>query len=277
MVEKGRTICPSCKKEIILDLPDKVKKLEVVCPNCSNRFLIKPKSDDLKSKDECFWIEHGEPRKTILSGLKPKTKKPKIAGLLLICVLIVGLVTVVFSESFIVTSLDIGNSAGITGSIMIKVTDISNNSIENAAIQINGIDGLTDKNGIFNIDNIKLGIQTVEISSSGYKSQTFKKLVTPIFNFETIIKLKEGDGHEEKVEYNSLACSLVLIIFLIFTALATLACLKRKNLDIALFGSFISIFTFGFFFIGSILSIIAFIIICKSMEEFEDGKKGKIF
>jgi len=275
MVEKGRTFCPSCKKEIILDLPEKVKKLEVVCPNCSNRFLIKPKYDG--SKDECLWIEHGEPRKTILSGLKPKTKRPKIAGLLLICVLIIGVVTVVFSESFIITSLDIASGAGITGSVIIKVTDITNNSIENAEIKINGVDGLTNKEGIFSIDNVKLGLQTVEISSVGYKTQTFKKLVAPFFNFETIIKLKEGVGHEEKIEYDSLACSLVLIVFLIFTILAVFSCLKCKNLDIALFGSFISIFTFGFFFIGSILSIIAFILIYKSMEEFEDGKKGKIF
>jgi len=277
MVEKGRTICPSCNKEIILDLPDKVKKFEVVCPNCSNRFFIQAKSNDIKSKDECLWIEHGEPRKTILSCRKTKTNKPKIAGILLICVLIIGLITALFSETFIITSLNIASSVGITGAVKIKVTDLSNNSIDNATIKINGINGITDKDGIFNIENVKLGIQTIEISKLDYKNQTLKKLVTPIFNFETIIKLREGEGHEDKVEYDSLACSMVLIIFLVFTLLAVLACLKRKHLDVALFGSFISIFTFGFFFIGSIISIIAFIIIYKSMEEFEDGTKGKVF
>jgi len=276
-VAKGRTICPNCKKEIILDLPDKVKKFEVVCPNCSNRFFIQAKSDDIKSKDECLWIEHGEPRKTILSGRKPKTNKPKIAGILLICVLIIGIVTAVFSETFIISSLDVASSVGITGSVKIKVIDLSNNTIDNATIKINGINGITNKDGIFNVDNVKLGIQTIEASKSDYKNQTLKKLVIPFFSFETIIKLSEGDGNKDSIKYNSIACSMVLIILLIFTVLALLACLKRKHLDVALFGSFISIFTFGFFLIGSILSIIALILIYKSMEEFEDEKKGKIF
>lgn len=277
MVAQGRTICPSCKKEIILDLPDKLKKIEVVCPNCSNRFFIQAKADVTSSKDECLWIEHGEPRKTILSCIKPKTKKPKIAGMLLICVLIIGLSTALFSEAFIISSSEIASQAGITGDVKLKVTDSSNHSIENATIKINGINGTTDKDGIFNADNIRLGIQNIEITNPDYKNQTIKKLVIPFFSFETKAILEEGVGYEEKDEYDSLACSMILIIFLVFTCLAIIACFKRKTIDVALFGSFISIFTFGFFFIGSILSLISFILIYKSMEEFNDEKKGKIF
>jgi len=258
-------------------MPDKISKFEVICPNCGNKFFIQCTSGDIKSKDECLWIEHGEPRKTVLSCLRPKTKKPKIAGMLLICVLIIGIITALFSEAFIISSLNIASTAGIIGSVKIKVNDLFNDSIENANIEINGINGSTNKDGVFSIDNVKLGIHTIEISKQGYKNLTIKKLITPIFNFETTIILRVGEGHEEKAEYENLACSLVLIIFLIFTLLAALSCLNRKHLDIALFGSFISIFTFGFFFIGSILSIIAFILIYKSMEEFEDGKKGKFF
>ena len=274
---KGRTFCPSCNKEIVLDIPDKEKKIEVVCPNCKNRFLTKIKCDDIKSKDECLWIEHGEPRKTILSSRKTKTNRPKIAGILLICVLIIGIVIIIFSETFIISYLNIASSAGITGSVKLKVIDISNNSIDNATIEINGITEYTKNDGTFNINNIKLGIQPIEISKKGYKNQTYKKLVTPFFNFESVIKLRDGEGLENKIEYNSLACSLVLIIFLVFTFLAAISCLKRKHLDIALFGCFISIFTFGFFFISSIISLIAFLLIYKSMEEFENGKTWKIF
>lgn len=274
---KGRTICPNCNKEIILDIPDKEKKVEVICPFCSNRFITKSKCNDFKSKDECLWIEHGEPRKTILSSRKTKTNRPKIAGILLIFVLIIGIFTTIFSETFIISYLNIASSAGIAGSVKLKVIDISNNSIDNATININGINGYTRNDGTFNIDNIKLGIKPIEISKEGYKNQTYKKLVTPFFNFETVIKLKEGEGHEDKIEYDSLACSMVLIIFLVFTVLSAIACLKRKHLDIALFGCFISIFTFGFFFIGMIISIIALILIYKSMEEFENGKTGKTF
>ncbi len=276
-MEKGRTKCPNCNKEIILNMPDKISKFEINCPNCSHKFFIQCTSDDIKSKEECHWIEHGEPRKTVLSSLKPKTNKPKIAGFLLLCVLIIGLFTTIFSEAFIVSSLNIATSAGFTGTVRIKVIDLSNNSIENANIEIEGINRSTNKDGIFSVDNVKLGIQTIVISKQGYKIDTIKKLVTPFFNFETTVRLRDGEGHEEKAEYESLACSMFLIIFLIFTLLAALACLKRRHLDIALFGSFISIFTFGFFFIGSIFSIIAFILIYKSMEEFENGKKGKFF
>jgi hypothetical protein len=53
--------------------------------------------------------------------------------------------------------------------------------------------------------------------------------------------------------------------------------LKRKHFDVAVAGSIISIFSFGFFLIGAIISIIAFIIIMKCKEEFDDGKKGKTF
>jgi hypothetical protein len=276
-VEKGRTICPNCKKEVILDISSKLKKFKTVCPFCNNSFFVQAKTDDIKSKDECLWIEHGEPRKTVLSCKRVKTKRPKIAGILLICVLIIGLTTVIFSEQFIVSSLNIASFAGYTGSVRLKVIDLSNNSIENVNIRIDGLTGYTNKDGVFIADNISLGIKTIEVSAEGYKNQSFKKLVTPIFNFETIIKLRQGVGFEEKFEYNSLACSMILIIFLVFTFFAAIACLKHKFLDIAIFGSFFSIFTFGFYFIGSILSIIAFILVYKSMEEFENGEKGKIF
>ena len=276
-MEQGRTKCPNCKKEIILDLPDKIAKIEYTCPNCGYKFFIQINADDIKSKVDCEWIENGEPRKTVLSCLKPKTKKPKIAGALLICVLITGLITVLFSETFIVSSLDIASDVGIKGSVRLRVIDTSNNSIDNASITIDGVNGKTDIYGVFNADKIKLGILTMEISKTGYENQTIKKLVTPVFNFETTVILKTGVGHEELSEYDSLACSMILIIFLVFTLFAAIASIKRKALDVALFGSFISIFTFGFFFIGSIISIIAFILIYKSMEEFENGKKGKYF
>ena len=66
-------------------------------------------------------------------------------------------------------------------------------------------------------------------------------------------------------------------IFSIFALMGAITCFKRQHLDVASVGSLIGIFSFGFFFIGSILSIIAFVLIMKSREEFENGKKGKIF
>jgi hypothetical protein len=105
---KGRTTCPKCKQEIILDLPNKGKH-EIVCPKCNNKFSIQ-KCDDSISIQECSWEEHGEPRKTVLSSMKPKTKMPKYAAIILACVFIIGITTAVFSESFIESSLDVASS-----------------------------------------------------------------------------------------------------------------------------------------------------------------------
>ena len=58
---------------------------------------------------------------------------------------------------------------------------------------------------------------------------------------------------------------------------AAIVCLRRIHFDVAFVGSFLGIFSFGFFLIGSILSIIALVIIWFSKEEFKNGKKGKIF
>jgi len=52
---------------------------------------------------------------------------------------------------------------------------------------------------------------------------------------------------------------------------------KRNYFDIALIGCLVGVFTVGFFFIGSILSIIAFYLIYQSRDEFVDEKKGKSF
>jgi hypothetical protein len=89
--------------------------------------------------------------------------------------------------------------------------------------------------------------------------------------------MDKGGVDADKVEFDSSGCTFILAIFSIFALVGVVACLKRRNLDAAIVGSLIGIFSFGFFFIGSIISIIACILIWKSKEEFENGNKGKIF
>ena len=67
------------------------------------------------------------------------------------------------------------------------------------------------------------------------------------------------------------------MIFSVFALLGAFTTWKRKNFDVSVAGSLIGLFSFGFFLIGSILSIIAFVLIIKSKEEFDDGKQGKVF
>jgi DNA-directed RNA polymerase subunit RPC12/RpoP len=274
---KGRTKCPRCKHEFVLDLPQDDKKHEVTCPKCNNKFFIKAKCIENGTIEECSWEEYGEPRKTILSKIKPKTKKPMIAILLLIIVFAFGITTAIFSDVFIESTIDVASDFGFTGSLQIKVVNGSNVSKEGIDIKINELTGETNNDGIFSAENMELGIQTVEISGLGFKSQTYEILILPFLISDSTIILEEGSGNAESINFDTVGCILILTIFSIFALVGVVACLQRRHIDVALVSSFLAIFSFGFFFIGSILSIIAFIIIYRSKEEFENGKKGKIF
>jgi hypothetical protein len=273
---KGRTTCPKCKHEFFLDLPEKDKH-EVVCPKCNNKFSIQAKCDDSKTFEECSWEEHGEPRKTVLSSIKPKTSMPRFAAIILAIVFAIGISTAALSESFIESSLDVASFTGLTGSMKILVTDKSNESISDVNIKINDISGKTNSQGYFSADNIELGIQELEILTNNYKNQSRKILISPFFKYESTIILENESGKIKTIDFNSSGCTIILVIFSIIALIGSIVCLKRQHFDIAIVSSFIAIFSFGFFLIGSILAIIAFIIIFRSKDEFENGKKGKIF
>lgn len=271
---KGRTTCPKCKHEFTMDIPSNKEKIEVVCPKCKNNFTIKNKG---KLGEECSWEEHGEPRKTILSSIKPKSRKPLIAAVILIGVFSLGITTAVFAEPFIISTTDLFSNAGVTGSFELIVYDEYNNSLEGINIIFGDITGTTNDGGIFTVDNVTLGFGTLQLYGEGYKTQTREILVYPFLNTEINVKMEEGTGQGEPFNFDATGCTLILVIFSVFALLGTVTCLTRRHFDVALIGSLISIFSFGFFFIGSLLSIIAFVIIYKSREEFENGKKGKIF
>lgn len=273
---KGRTTCPECKKEFILDLPKDDKKHQVVCPECGIKFDVFAKYDKTCKGQECTWEEHGEPRKTILSATKPKTNKPIIAAVLLICVFVIGVATSVFSEEFIESTLDVAANVGLTSDVEIYLTN-QTNTIENATITLNGQTIPYKQNGIYYMKNVKPGIQTIEITTADYKTQSVEILVTPFFKSEKKIKLEDDKGQADKIYFDNIGCSIIIAIFTVFALFAMIACLKRQNVDVAIAGSFFGIFSFGFFFIGSILSIIAFLLIMKSRDEFKDAKRGKHF
>lgn len=274
---KGRTICPKCNHEFVFDLQDDEKKHDIICPQCSKKFTIKLKPSKTGMEKECSWEEHGEPRKTVLSKIKPRTKMPMIASILLVCIFIIGTTTAFFSETFITSTSDIGSQIGLSGSIELLVTDLENNSLENASIKINSLTRFTNNKGKLSLDDVELGIISLEISLPEYKDKTYEILVTPFITTKSTVKLEEGSGETEKNELDTVGCSFVLIIFTVFALVALVACIKRQHFDVAIAGSLLSIFSFGFFFVCSILGIITFVLILKSQEEFKNGKKGKIF
>jgi len=274
---KGRITCPSCKHKFIFDIKEDEKLQQVVCPKCKNKFNIEAKSKPDPSKDECFWTEYGEPRKTILSKIKPRTNKPMIAAILLICVFLLGIATSVFSEGFIESTLDAGSALGLDGEVIIKVTDYDNNSLDNIKARINNVTIYTDENGNANFKKVELGIQKIELSNSSYITQTKEVVIFPFFLNKVDTEMTEGSGQEEFTKFDGIGCSLIIGIFSIFALFGAITCIRRRNFDIALVGAAIGIFCFGFFFVGSIISIIAFILIFKSRDEFLDEKKGKTF
>ncbi len=194
---KGKTKCPKCDHEFVLDIPDNKEKYSTICPKCKHQFIIK-KSTECKDIDiECIWEEHGEPRKTILSSIKPRTDKPMISSILLTIVFIIGL----FSS----ISIILGNNI--------------------------------------------------------FYNSTFK-----LINYSGFI-----------IENNINIISLIIFVLSIIALIGSISSYKRNHVNIAIVTSFISIFSLGLYFIGSLLSFIALIIIIKSREEFVHDKKAKIF
>jgi len=188
---KGKTTCPKCNYKFVIDIIDTSTKQDVACPQCSHRFTIKPQSSNKDTNKECCWEEHGEPRKTILSSLKPKTNKPFIATFLLIIVFILGIFTAF----------------------------------------------------LFEFLNPPMIISQLNILSYVLNNQEH---------------------------------AIVIIIFSGFALVGALSSLNRRFFGIALIGGILGIFSYGFF-IGLVLSIVALVLILLSRDEFENGKKGKIF
>ena len=91
---KGRTTCPKCNHEFVMEAPVDSKTCEATCPKCDHTFAIRQSSK--KSAKECGWEEHGEPRKTVLSSKKPRTEKPDVASFLLLTTCVLGIFTAVF-------------------------------------------------------------------------------------------------------------------------------------------------------------------------------------
>jgi DNA-directed RNA polymerase subunit RPC12/RpoP len=88
---KGKTTCPNCENEFIMDILEDKLTHRIQCPQCKHLFSIKRKCDT--NTDDCGWEEYGEPRKTILSAMRKKTNRPLIVSFLLLATGILGIFT----------------------------------------------------------------------------------------------------------------------------------------------------------------------------------------
>lgn len=260
----------------MVDVPDAKEIYTVTCPQCAHEFTIKTKECKDKDSKECSWEEYGEPRKTILSAIKPRTGKPTIAAILLITVFIIGMFTAFFAEPFVESSLGTLSEVGVKGSLEFTVLNATNASLPYVNITIDGVQQKTNEAGFFSSDNVSLGIQTVTFSYPEYNTLEYELLVTPLISPAHTIRMSEGTGTEKR-QFNSIGCTAIFMIFSVFALLGAVSVYQRSNLDVAIAGSLLGALSFGFFFSGSILSLIAFVIIMRCKEEFHNGKKGKTF
>ena len=264
---KGRTKCPRCSTEFIVEAEEEKDTIEAICPSCGHRFLIKLSDEDFT------WEEHGGHRKTILSSERPKTDKPLIASFLLITVTLICLIGVILPTFFIETPLTPLSAAGVKGSILVHITDESGLSQSNITISISGYSNITNGTGDVIIRNIPLGLQIINIRESNNKTIRKELFIPPFIQTSYNISLSDKIYTSASLAW----CQTILIILGIIPLLGAYTAMKRRYLDLAIFSGIIAILSIGFFMINIILGIIAIIILLLSKEEFEDGKKGKHF
>ena len=290
---KGRITCPACGQQFIKETTQQTPTLSVHCPHCNHHFVVKIPSQQANDKEQCMmdddsvdctWEEYGEPRKTILSSTKRRTDKPKIAAFLLFIVVIMGLGSAVIPDTFIDGSLDLLAVAGVSSQITIEI--LNQTGVPQEGYKIIGPSGLnatTNASGILISNHLPVGEYRIRIYSSS-ENASMEHMQTDVlvfpFNlasYEFIVDTSTTPVSLEKTNTSLTWCSGILIILSIIVLIGVISSWRRQYSDVALVGALVGIFTLGFYLLGVLLSIIALILIYKSKEEFEDGKKGKSF
>jgi hypothetical protein len=201
---------------------------------------------------------------------------PTVAGILLICVFVLGISSAVFTDAFLNAPLTLLADNGFTGSVDIIVVDQNNVTLSNVNIVVENTENISYSSGKYHICNLPVGITKIEMFLNNYTTYTKEILILPFITSTYNLSLTEVSGQYYE-KFDTVGCFIILLIFSVIGLLSSVMCLKRHHLDVAIVGSILAIFSFGFFFIGSLLSIIAVVIIFKSRDEFENGKKGKVF
>jgi len=236
-----------------------------------------------------------------------KSSKPIIAGSLLF---IVGIIGIIFSGIVIGGGLmmdtleDIPFQGFSITSMEGTIIDSSGNAVSDVTITIvdSHLETRTDENGSYRIQGIPSGYHQIRIKKNGYNTLIYNTYIIsgddfsgfmadneqikndPLINEDGTYDFQISQGNET-YEYGSetpphqlffekfggwisgfgvitLFCSILSIIGGYFS-------LMRKNHIFVILCSIAAIFSFGFF-IGSLLAIIALIIVILSSNEFEE-------
>ena len=262
----GKTRCPYCNKDVIVKVPDEATGIQKTkCPNCGMNIKVNIQNE------KTGWEEE--------SPIHPRVKatpssKPYIAGALLIIVFILGIITgasILYGREFL------KGNAIYEG----KVFDKYEEPLEGVKIYlINASEQIAETNekGVF-LANLTVGKHRIELRKEGYVT-----IIADIFVFPEKIKIKDKyimeKGNNTKEEKKLSARIMDTIPFIAFTIIilsflplvGSIFCFLRKYYVVAIVGAIFGIFTFGFLF-GSLLSIVALILVIISKDEF--GSEAK--
>lgn len=214
--------------------------------------------------------------------------KPVAAGLLLIFVAVLGLWGgfSIFADDIVATSLEVGDATDFSG----RVVDERDDPLEGVRVEMVEAPGnqslaatRTDADGTYRFEGIEPGVYTFRLS---LENHTTVLLEVPVFSEEYArlfgqnapfgqVTMRAGDPDE--VRESSQVDSLDRIArvwggFIIFASALTLvggwSSLRRRGLPLAIVGAVAGIFAGLMFLIGSLLSILALILIIVARKEF---------
>ncbi len=215
--------------------------------------------------------------------------KSKIAGLLLIVVFILGVISAIAISMFQIHLLSLtefknDEVCDVVGTVL----DEDGKPLEDVSIAIHGTEHFTRTNsdGYYVITAVEEGDYEVEATLSGYVSVTKRVTINTNLPKQVNFILEKGGGsktinerttsHLEALRFMNYATAIAILILVSFALLAGILAFFKKMYWFTIFGGLCGIIG-GLFSIGiiiaPILSVVALVLIFQSREDFYPAGK----
>lgn len=216
---------------------------------------------------------------------RPPSGKPKIAGVMLIVVAILGFAfagTFFFVGSMLgdlATQDDLFQDVEEKGIITGTVEYVNGTPVSGVSVSVVGktAQATTDSSGDFTLKDVDMGTREILFEKAGHKTVRYTMFVVSGQQTEPLdIEMETGTGEVEMNDSFTTGfltdimaiCAVAIAIISIFPLLGGIMALQGKSFGLAILGGIIGIFSIGFV-LGSILSIIALIMLFMSKEDFK--------
>ncbi|RLF31322.1 MAG: hypothetical protein DRN07_07425 [Thermoplasmata archaeon] len=259
---KGKTRCPYCNRNVVVEVAEGTEGIQkTTCPNCNMSIKVDVTTEEPPAESPIHpLVEHHPSRKLF------------VAGVLLMVACLLGLA--MGTSYFLAEDKLLSGNGTYEGTVV----DENGNAIAHAVISLADeepprVVTHTDEQGLFSL-NITAGIHTITIA---YDNYTTKRVTIGVFPFETMITeqfvlKKNGEENTEKA-MSARIFELLPLIFSMFVVLSipplvgAICCIMKKYMVVAVIGAVCGILSMGFL-VGSLLSIVALILIIIARDEF---------